>query len=398
MLLGWNINLATQQDDNGSTALHLVASVPHQRDQRAIRLLLLRANPDALYQTDSNGSFPIHVTASVGTTRAISDFLKESLSCVGLRDATGRTFLHVAVGKERMRTVRFACSNRSLSWILNMQDNKGNTAMHLAVQTGRFMMFCALFGNTRVGFNLTNDKGETALDIARRNIPKGESYYFQDSEVKICRALERYGAKGGICRQDYLEEKDIVQRRQDDARKIYKVKEETQTLCIGSALIATVTFGASFAIPGGYRADDHTNGGTATLAGRYAFDAFTLANALAFASSVMAIISLMYSGSPLINLRSRRMHVSMAYSLMLVSLANVAAAFALGAYAMLAPVSHKTAVTVCVLSSLVLVYDNLELAIQNSVLTSTLSEKRDTLRESLDIPVGSISIRGHYSV
>ncbi|XP_044445638.1 ankyrin-1, partial [Triticum aestivum] len=67
MVLGWSNNLTTQQDDKGSTPLHLVASVlPQSHLQllasvlpqsglQAIRLLLLNANPDALYQTDNDG-------------------------------------------------------------------------------------------------------------------------------------------------------------------------------------------------------------------------------------------------------------------------------------------------------------------------------------------------------
>jgi hypothetical protein len=46
------------------------------------------------------------------------------------------------------------------------------------------------------------------------------------------------------------------------------IKDSTHALGIGSVLIATVAFGANFALPGGYRADDHPNGGTPTLAGR----------------------------------------------------------------------------------------------------------------------------------
>ncbi|KAF7092291.1 hypothetical protein CFC21_094791 [Triticum aestivum] len=383
MVLGWNNNLTTQQDDKGSTPLHLVASVlPQsplqllasvlpQSGLQAIRFLLLNANPDALYQTDNDGSFPIHVAASVGATLAISDFIEESLSCVGLRDARGRTFLHVAVEKGEMWTVRSVCRNRSLLWILNMQDNKGNTAMHLAVQTGRLTMFYALFGKREVHLNSTNEKRETPLDIANRNISKGKLYYTQNSEVKICRALKYAGAKRGVCRQDCLEEDNIIQGKQDGTCKMDQVKEGTQNLCVGSVLIATITFGANFAMPGGYRADDHINGGTPTLARRYAFGAFVQANALAFASSMMATIALMSSGSPMHNPRSRAMNISMAFAFMDVSVTSLVAAFALGTYTMLAPVAHRTAVVVCVLSSLALLYRDLEIAIKNSVLAAS---------------------------
>ncbi|XP_044421869.1 ankyrin-1 isoform X1 [Triticum aestivum] len=396
MLLEWNKALTIQQDENGSTPLHLVASVLGQSDRRTIRALLLEANPDALYQPDNNGLFPIHVAASVDATLAISDFLKKSSRCAGLRDARGRTFLHVAVDKMKIRTVGSACRNRSLSWIFNMQDKEGNTALHLAIQKGSLTMFCALFGNRQVSLNLTNEKGETALDIARCNVPEGGLYYNQNSEVKIDLALKFAGAKCGISRRDYFEENDIIQERQDDNKNKEIVKEGTQTLCIGSVLIATVTFGATFAMPGGYRADDHINGGTPTLAGRYAFDAFTLANALAFTFATMATISLMSSGSSLYNLRSRIMHLGTAFYFIKISLTSLAAAFAIGTYMMISPVAHKAAIAVCVLSSLLLLYTNLELTIKNVVLIAPLCMRKGilwTLLTSVVVIIGNITVQ-----
>ncbi|KAF7087303.1 hypothetical protein CFC21_090502 [Triticum aestivum] len=390
MVLGWNNGLTTQQDDKGSTPLHLVASMPRQKDGRYIRLLLLKANPDALYQMDNDGSFPIHVAASVGSRITINVFLQKSPSCAGLRDARGRTFLHVAVDKMKIWPVWSACRNQSISWILNMQDNGGNTALHLAVQKGTLMIFCAIFGNKKVHLNLTNEKGKTPLDIAHCNIPKG-LHYNQNTEVKIRLALELADAKRGICRLDYFEENDIVQVRKDE---MDKVKEGTGNLCIGSVLIATVTFAAAFAIPGGYRADDHTNGGTPTLAGKYTFDAFTLANALAFTFSAMATISLMFSGSPMVSLPSRRMHIQLAYFLIAISVTNLTTAFALGSYMMLAPVAHKIAIAVCVMSFLVLVYQNLDPTIKNCVLVSPLLRRKGICYRIVTIPLTAFMFMG----
>lgn len=236
-------------------------------------------------------------------------------------------------------------------------------------------MFCSLFGNIQVHLNLTNKKGQTPLDIAHHNIPEG-LHYSQNSEAKILQALKISGAQRGICRQGYLNKNDIEQARQKEIHRINQVKEGAQGLCVDSVLIATVTFGATFAMPGGYRADDHTNGGTPTLAGSYAFDTFTMANAFAFTLSTMATTSLIFSGSPMVNPQSRAMHIRMAYFLMSVSVTNLVAAFALGTYMMLAPVAHKTAVAVCVLSSLVLAYQNLDMAVQLSVLIPAVYQRR----------------------
>uniref|UniRef100_A0ACD5WNN0 Uncharacterized protein n=1 Tax=Avena sativa TaxID=4498 RepID=A0ACD5WNN0_AVESA len=180
MLLEWNNGLTGQQDETGSTPLHLAASVREQRDRHTIRLLLLKANPNALYQPDHEGSFPIHVAASVDASQAVSDYINNSPSCAGLRDANGRTFLHVAADKRQKWTVIFsACMYRSISWILNMQDNDGNTVLHIAVQAESLIMFCALFANRHVDLNLTNGKGQTPLDIAGFNRAKGSLNFNQ---------------------------------------------------------------------------------------------------------------------------------------------------------------------------------------------------------------------------
>jgi ankyrin repeat protein len=49
---------------------------------------------------------------------------------------------------------------------MNMVDNDGNTALHLAVKAGSLHMFSHLLGNPQVNINLPNSRGETPLDIA----------------------------------------------------------------------------------------------------------------------------------------------------------------------------------------------------------------------------------------
>jgi hypothetical protein len=134
------------------------------------------------------------------------------------------------------------------------------------------------------------------------------------------------------------------------------VKDASQTLGIGSVLIATVAFGATFALPGGYIADDHRNGGTPTRAGRYAFDAFMMANTLAFVCSCIATIGLMFSGTSMVSLKSRQINLGVSVNFMSSSVTSLAAAFALGVYLVLAPVAHGTAIVICVLSPLVVLY------------------------------------------
>jgi hypothetical protein len=87
------------------------------------------------------------------------------------------------------------------------------------------------------------------------------------------------------------------------------LKDSTGILCVGSVLIAAATFGATFAVSGGYIADDHSNGGSPVLARRYAFEGFIVSNTLAFVFSMVATTALMCSGSPLFDPRSPIMHL-----------------------------------------------------------------------------------------
>ena len=183
-LLEWNktqLCLTTQSDENGSTPLRFAAAIKFMIQFGPSRICrqVLEANPDALYQPDHAGFFPIHVAASVGAFRNVDMFVKRCPGSAGLRDAKGRTFLHVAVEKDKVDVIVATCRKRSLSWIMNMVDNDGNTALHLAVKAGNLQMFCPLLANPQVNLNLPNNRGETPLDIAQYNLPKTVFYNIQ---------------------------------------------------------------------------------------------------------------------------------------------------------------------------------------------------------------------------
>jgi ankyrin repeat protein len=178
LLVHWKKSLATLADKDGSTPLHFAASQCFRRINSSSKLLMTvyKANPAAVYQADNKGFFPIHVAASVGSTRGINFFHQKHPDSVGLRNAKGGTFLHVAAEKGRHDTVMDACTDSSLAWIRNMQDNEGNTALHLALQARSFWAFLPLFKYGKVNFNLINNHGQTPLDISRSNVPFEMAY------------------------------------------------------------------------------------------------------------------------------------------------------------------------------------------------------------------------------
>lgn len=143
--------LSSQRDnDNGSTSLHLAASINGLPSALYIPIcsprvlaplrrpkpveLLLKANEFAAYQPDNQGMYPIHAAASAGSLETVKILLEKHPDCATLRDARGRTFLHAAVEKKRFGVVKYVCHwkrKERFALILNAQDNNGDTALSM---------------------------------------------------------------------------------------------------------------------------------------------------------------------------------------------------------------------------------------------------------------------------
>uniref|UniRef100_A0ACD5XX86 Uncharacterized protein n=1 Tax=Avena sativa TaxID=4498 RepID=A0ACD5XX86_AVESA len=374
MVLEWNKDLIKQADRSSmSTPLHFAAS---SGDHEVISLLLA-ADHSAAYQADIDGSFPIHVAASADEVKAVSVLLDDGREdCAKLRDGRGRTFLHVAVVEDGQSVVTYTCKlqSQTFAWlcapigaktgwfpslskktsrklassVMNMQDKDGNTALHLAVETGNLWIFTPLMANREVMLDLRNNKGQTPFDLSFTTIRAGVHYGLNPS-VMIHKLLQEAGAKNGTFRSDHFHKSHIP--KLDEDREAKKISESAQTVGIGAVLIATVAFTAAFAPPGGYRADD----GTPTLAGHYAFDVFIIANTLAFICAGISITSLMHAGVSSVDIRTRMIAFVISVNFMVGSARSLGVAIVFGLYVVLAPVARATAIAACAITALALV-------------------------------------------
>ncbi|TVU51434.1 hypothetical protein EJB05_02865, partial [Eragrostis curvula] len=396
MVLGWNEDLARGKDGNDSTPLHFALSVERRPlirvwcwsytlPQKVPTSHLLRANPAMAYQHDNQGLFPVHVAAMTNRWADIIDLLRSCPGCMSLRDTQGRTFLHVAVQNKQLRVVR-----QRFQPIMNIQDNNGNTALHLAVDAEHLGMVCNLLRNKEVCLNLRNKRGLTPIDVAKGKIRQG--FFFGGNPDKVIyQTLIRVGAMHGNHRMDHLQDNCVLQlnegqrdegNRQNvaskdlDKEESEKMTSSTETLGIGSVLIATVTFGATFTLPGGSKADTSNNGGTPTLAGPWYFDAFMVANTLAFICSSVATVGLMYSGMAMVTLVFRRTHFNISLFFATSSVTCLTTAFALGVYMVLAPVARSTAILICAITPLVLLYKNVQSLWQIALVCKPLCARR----------------------
>ncbi|XP_062227607.1 ankyrin repeat-containing protein At5g02620-like [Phragmites australis] len=398
-LLRWNKDLTKELDISGSTPMHFAASADDPSLDFFLFVFMARtlefysygiyfgpakclvkfygwlmlplyqlvqSDPSSAFQPDIDGLFPLHVAASAGNLVAVIILLTECAGCAGLLDSQGRTFLHTAVEKKRSTIVKFVCMRPDFKSILNVQDNQGNTALHLAVLGGDLCIFQALMKNRYVRLNLPNEEGNTPMDLSESKAPSG-FYFGMHAQRRILGTLTFANAQNGNCRRDRFKEKLVLKLDKDGESK--KITEFAQIVGICSVLVATATFAAVFTMPGGFRSDESRGNlklagapmpggpeltGTPIMAGKYAFDGFVIANTIAFSCSTIATFSLVYCGTAAVDIEKRIKLVSFSLALLNGSARSFCAAFAFALYLLLSPVARATAIATCAMTALVL--------------------------------------------
>ncbi|XBJ22171.1 hypothetical protein VPH35_000602 [Triticum aestivum] len=369
--------LVEQQDDCGSTPMHVAASaedpslefflfafVDKSMENSSFSLyydiapskllyhfyarrehpmcLLADVEPSLAFQPDKEGSFPVHVAASAGSLVPIIILLfrhpSACAACARLRDAEGRTFLHVAVEMKRLNVVRFVCNRLSeFKSVMNIQDNKGNTALHRAVDGGNWDIFGTLIWNPHVALNLANKDGKTPMDIAEIKAPSASGFNFgMHARRRILGSLTFANAQNGNKRRDLcaIEQEKTFDETVEDG----KITSFAQIVGIGSVLVATASFTAAFTMP------DPGN------SYYYAFNGFVLSNTLAFICSALATFSLIYTGVAALDIEKRIELVSFSLALLIGAGRSFCAAFAFALYVELDPLNHRAAIVSCTMT------------------------------------------------
>ncbi|CAL4982043.1 unnamed protein product [Urochloa decumbens] len=274
LLLEWSPTLADQVDSSGSSPLHFAAS---DGNRKIVKAILCAAPPGAVYRKDSCGGLSaLHVAARMGHHGVVKDLLRIFPDAGELRDDDGSTFVHAAAREKRSKVVSLAVENPMLHGLLDAQDRDGNTPLHLAVAAGAPGVVEALLRKGKVQADVLNNDGHTAFDLAA-----GSTHFF--TMVSLVVTLVAYGAQLRPQRQDNLKQWSGG----DMAKGIDKTSE---SLSVVAVLIATAAFAAGFNVPGGY--NDAT--GEANLADKFAFKSFLILDTLAMATSVVAVILLVY--------------------------------------------------------------------------------------------------------
>ncbi|KAJ4762866.1 Ankyrin repeat protein family-like protein [Rhynchospora pubera] len=262
-LLKWNPQLAKGIDKWGRTPLHYATAFGVFDSVQ----LLLNHDPSMVYISDASGLFPLHIAASTGDLQIIIRLLQESPDYDELLDSEGKNFLHISIEHKRVLVARYVCENPCFSRILNAQDDKGNTPLHIAVKNEYEKIVIVLIGNPAVKTNLVNKDGLTALDLATIHDHTFPYLLAPETIIRVC--LLWVGAIRSHAGVDKFtcHEKVVV----DAKMKSNKYESDTQKLSIGSVLVASTTFTAVFTLP---RPTESTV--------QKAFKAFIIADSIAF--------------------------------------------------------------------------------------------------------------------
>ncbi|CAL4995230.1 unnamed protein product [Urochloa decumbens] len=280
ILMEWSPDLASKDDDSGSSPLHYASS---DGDCKVVEAILRAAPPEAVYKKDKAGLSALHVAARMGHRRVVKALLERRPDAAELRDKHGRTFVHAAAAEGRSPVVslaieRFRDSSKSkLRGLLDAQDKEGNTPLHLAVAKGASGVVDALLQKGKVRVDVLNNDGHTPLDLAANS----KSYL---TMVSLVVTLVAFKASPQPKRQDHLEPWSISAMKKG-------IEKSCDNLVVVAVLIATVAFAAGFNVPGGFAEKT----GKANLRKDPAFVCFLFLDTLAVVTSVAAAILLVYS-------------------------------------------------------------------------------------------------------
>uniref|UniRef100_A0A8I6XJD2 PGG domain-containing protein n=1 Tax=Hordeum vulgare subsp. vulgare TaxID=112509 RepID=A0A8I6XJD2_HORVV len=268
-ILAWNLNLANETDESGSSPLHYAAS---DGDRRIIGHLLIFA-PSALYLQDQQGFTPLHMAAWMGHVDVIHDMLQASPHTAEVTDNNGRNFLHVAIGRGHESIVKYIVGSPFASGLVNEQDNDGNTPLHLAVIARKPKL--SILHTEFLELNIANNEGRTPFDLV------SDITSFLPMIGFVLKLSARHSWIG-------TRSQDRVLPWNDTAMKEW-LEKLSKNLGIVAVLIATIALTAMFNVPGGYDSKGMPN-----LRGTRHTNTFLVLDTVAMASSMIATMLLIY--------------------------------------------------------------------------------------------------------
>ncbi|KAM3213282.1 hypothetical protein ACQJBY_065963 [Aegilops geniculata] len=274
----------TLTDSSENNALHYAA----QKNSARVVNLLLNRKVELAYRRNRDLQSPLHVAANYGSTEAMVELLKHCPDAAEMVDSKGRNALHVAVTSGKVEALKRLLKHVRPEEIVNRVDHGGNTPLHLAAALSRVQSALLLIKDRRVNPCVLNRDGQSARSLIEK---RGASEEEMDTyEMYLWKKLKKHEACR--CQKQQLPPIATYQSlrgRRAGHDEYFKHSVETYTLV--ATLIATVSFAATFTMPGGYNQTE----GTAIHGHTAAFKIFVISNTVAMCSSVVVVFCFIWA-------------------------------------------------------------------------------------------------------
>ncbi|KAI6668187.1 hypothetical protein NL676_028540 [Syzygium grande] len=293
-ILEKNGKLFEMTDSRGGNVFHLAA---YMNMPRVFELL----GPKTVHlavQPDMNGDLPIHIASKMGYV----ELIKKLLPVPRLWNGRGQTVLHVAAKYGRTSAVRYMLRHPELRMLINDVDRAGNTASHLAAMYSQPAALIPLVMDERFLPGLINHECLTAFDIALDRFRKEPTLRKQLTLMVLSSSTIGKGpAISGsllLLRPEARDEAFSIFSLRKKKVNPKHVKDLINARLLVATLVATVTFAAGFAIPGGFNGSDTAfkdDRGMATMLDKRLFQAFAICNTISMFCSMTTVINLIYA-------------------------------------------------------------------------------------------------------
>ncbi|THU46213.1 hypothetical protein C4D60_Mb09t02580 [Musa balbisiana] len=340
MLLQQRASLTRKADAAGLVPLHFAAA---RGDLEMVRLLLQNDESTA-YLRDNGGSSAIHVAASFGHVNVIKHLTETCPGCTEVRDGEGGNFFHVAISKRREQVVRFVATSPRLTDLLNEPDSDGNTPLHRAIISRDMAIIQMLSSSPSVKLSATNNRGQTALDVALSNTRNrlfkvvidltNKGARFSDPQLlqDMVHPVDQAGTVEEKNHKEIADSKHTVDQESKVEEKNYK--EIADSLPVVAALITTATFTAAFTLSSSFKRDRSDYGSIYMRIRGIAFVVFLIFDALAMITAICVPFLVIYVrvGTPVIQVNC----LTLSEILLQVAFIGFTVAFASGVCVLLA--------------------------------------------------------------
>ncbi|RLN18566.1 ankyrin repeat-containing protein [Panicum miliaceum] len=267
-------------DSDGNNALHYAAQKDHQR---AVELLL-KKRTELAYKRNLHGMSPLHVAAHYGSTDAIKALLRHCPDVAEMVDSYGRNAFHASVDSGKANALRCLLRRVRPAELLNRVDSHGDAPLHVAAKRSRVHCALLLLNDRRVDPCVRDHAGQTARSLVEMKLHTGEMDAY---EMYLWKQLKHQEFKR--CRKQQLPPLATYPSRRGSNDKYFERIVETYILV--ATLIATVTFAATFTMPGGY----DQNKGIALHGHNTAFKIFVISNTVAMCSSIVVVFCFIWA-------------------------------------------------------------------------------------------------------